>query len=224
MNISVIIVAGGAGKRMGADVPKQFLIVAGRPVLMHTIDTFHSFCSNIQIIVVLPKEHHNFWRKLCDEYAFSTPHEVVAGGTERFYSVKNGLNLVCNDADIVAVHDGVRPLVSHDTIERVINEALNTGAAAPVMPLVESIRKIDAGKSYAVNRAEYRSVQTPQSFSAELLRAAYELPFSSHFTDDASVVEEYNPQLNIKLVDGNVENIKITTPADMILAEYYLSK
>ncbi len=215
----VIIVAGGSGKRMGAVVPKQFLLLKSKPVLMHTISCFYNYDNEMEIIVVLPKEHINIWNQLCVDYNFTIKHQITEGGSERFYSVKNGLEKI-NYNGIVAIHDGVRPLVSNETIKRCFKKAFETGAAIPVIPIVESLRIVDGDTSKSVNRSEYVSVQTPQCFNIELIKSAYQQDFSNTFTDDASVVEKFGHQ--VSLVNGNIENIKITSPQDLILAEYLL--
>jgi 2-C-methyl-D-erythritol 4-phosphate cytidylyltransferase len=221
MQKSVIIVAGGSGKRMGTDVPKQFLLLKSKPVLMYTISCFYDYDNEMEIIVVLPKEHISVWQQLCVEHNFNIKHQIAEGGSERFYSVKNGLEKIIHKG-IVAIHDGVRPLVSNETIARSFNKAAETGAAIPVMPVIESLRKIEGENSIAVNRSEFVSVQTPQSFNIDLLKKSYQQEFLSSFTDDASVVEKFGHQ--VSLVEGNIENIKITTPQDLALAEYLLSQ
>lgn len=218
---TVIIVAGGKGERMHMDVPKQFLELHGKPVLMHTIERFFSYDAGIKIVLVLPAAQIDFWHSLCEKHQFSLKHTIECGGATRFHSVKNGLNTVSLPA-LVAVHDGVRPLVDIETIERCFNQAHETGAAIPVTDLVDSIRKIDEHNSVAVNRADYKLVQTPQVFDGDLLLRAYEQDFSAEFTDDASVVEKLGHK--ISLVAGNRENIKITTSMDLVLAEYFLGK
>lgn len=219
MQKSVIIVAGGSGKRMGSEIPKQFLLLKSKPILMYTVERFYSYDTTIEIILVLPKEQISVWQQLCVEYKFSIQHQIAEGGTERFYSVKNGLEKLQHNG-IVAIHDGVRPFASVDTIDRCFIKAKEAGAAIPVMPVVESLRKLKGENSYAVNRSEFVSVQTPQCFNIDLLKKAYEQNFSSEFTDDASVVEKAG--VKVALVYGNVENIKITTPQDLVLAEYLI--
>lgn len=221
MQKSVIIVAGGSGKRMGTNVPKQFLLLKSKPVLMHTISCFYCYNNEIDIVVVLPKEHISVWQQLCVEHNFNIKHQIAEGGTERFYSVKNGLEKITHKG-VVAIHDGVRPLVSKETIARSFNKASETGAAIPVMPVIETLRKIEGEKSIAVNRSEFVSVQTPQCFNIDLLKKAYQQEFTPLFTDDASVVEKFGHE--VSLVEGNIENIKITTPQDLALAEYLLSQ
>ena len=212
----VIIVAGGSGKRMGGEVPKQFLLVAGKPILMHTVEAFTRTSSDFKFILVLPEEHFSTWNSLCEQYNFSVPMQMVAGGAERFFSVKNALEHVPNGA-LVAVHDGVRPFVSKDTINEAFEVAEKNGSAVPVIDEVDSLRRVSNGTSQAVNRAEYKRVQTPQVFQSTILKKAYNQEFSSFFTDDASVVESISEK--ITLTSGNVENIKLTTPHELLLAE-----
>ena len=229
----IIIVAGGKGLRMGGDVPKQFLPIGGRPVLMHTLQRFRDYSEELQIILVLPREQQEYWKELCREYGFTVEHRVADGGATRFHSVQNGLALIPNDAQgVVGVHDGVRPFVSLDVIARCYDTARQTGTAIPVVPVVETLRHIDDEEqaSRTVSRADYRLVQTPQAFDIQLLKAANSHALSvcgdsvaaiaSRFTDDASVVEAYGRP--VSLVDGNRENIKITTPFDLKVAEALL--
>jgi 2-C-methyl-D-erythritol 4-phosphate cytidylyltransferase len=218
MNSYALIVAGGSGSRMAADVPKQFLLLAGKPILMRTIEVFHQFNSNIKIILVLPKPHQEYWAKLCIEHSFDIKHSIVGGGETRFQSVLNGLNTI-NDIShcIVAIHDGVRPLVSKQTLENCFNAAIATGNAVPYVELIDSIREVENNKSKHVNRENYKAIQTPQVFNFGLLRRAYTMRYNPSFTDDASVLEAAG--LLINLVEGNRENIKITTPTDLIIAE-----
>lgn len=214
MRNAVIIVAGGKGLRMGGDIPKQFLVVDGMPILMHTISRFAEWDGTMEIVVVLPESQQQYWRELCQEYGFDIRHTIATGGKERFHSVKNGLAVVPAECGLVAVHDGVRPYVSHETIARCFDAAGRYGAAVPVTPVVETIRHIEPdGRSITVPRADYRLVQTPQVFRTDLLRRAYEQEFTTTFTDDASVVEAMG--IEVTLVEGNRENIKITTPADL---------
>jgi len=219
MNKIAIIVAGGKGERMNADVPKQFLEIQGKPILMHTLEAFINFDASLQLILVLPAAQVDFWQTLCEAHDFNIPHQIVAGGQTRFQSVKNGLDAVKVPA-IVAIHDGVRPLVSKETIARCFDTAAKFGAAIPTMDSIESIRFVDANGSKSVDRTAYKMVQTPQVFDAELLKKAYEQEFSVLFTDDASVVEAMGA--TVHLVDGNRENIKITTEFDLIVAERLL--
>lgn len=221
MQKSVIIVAAGRGKRMGTETPKQFLLLKSKPILMHTITCFYKYDPSIEIVVVLSEEHISKWQQLCIHYNFNIKHTIVEGGEERFNSVKNGLEVI-NHNGIVAIHDGVRPLVSNETIIRCFNKALETDAAIPVMPVVESLRRLEGEKSFSVNRTEYVTVQTPQCFNIDLIKKAYQQKFSNTFTDDASVLEKLGH--SISLVEGNIENIKITSPLDLILAEKLLEQ
>ena len=219
MNKTAIIVAGGKGERMNADIPKQFLEIKGKPILIHTLEAFMNFDASLQLILVLPAAQFEFWKTLCKKHALNIPHQIVAGGQTRFQSVKNGLDAVKVPA-IVAIHDGVRPLVSKETISRCFDAAAKFGAAIPTMDSIESIRFVDVNGSKSVDRNAYKMVQTPQVFDAELLKKAYEQEFSVLFTDDASVVEAMG--ITVQLVDGNRENIKITTEFDLIVAERLL--
>jgi len=216
-----IIVAGGKGERMKSDIPKQFLELQGKPVLMHTLDIFYRFDNSIQLILVLPETQIEFWKKLCIQHNFRLTHQIVSGGKTRFHSVKNGLEAV-KSPTLVAVHDGVRPLVSLETISRCFDAAEKFKAVVPVFDLVESIRQITETGSQSVDRNAYKLVQTPQVFDAELLKKAYEQEFSTLFTDDASVVEAAGTKVH--LVEGNRENIKITTEFDLKMAELLVNR
>ena len=219
MDRYAILVAGGKGLRMGSDIPKQFLPLRGRPVLMHTIDVFRRTYPDIHIILVLPREQQDYWRQLCGQHDYDVELCVADGGETRFHSVRNGLSLIPDDAmGVVGVHDGVRPFVSPETIRRCFEAAEECGAVVPVVPVVETVRQVLAdGSSMTVDRNAYRLVQTPQTFDIQLLKKAYGQPFDPFFTDDASVVEAMGHP--IKLVEGNNENIKLTNPADLKLAE-----
>ena len=199
-------------------VPKQFMVIAGLPVLMHTIKKFWFYENSIRIIVILPEEHIRYWKKLCKEYRFNIQHEIRKGGETRFHSVKNGLRGF-KPGFLVAIHDGVRPLVSFNTIRRCFTKAEKTGAAIPVMNICESVRYLEGQNNQTVDRTKYRTVQTPQVFKSELLIKAFKKPYNELFTDDAVVVENIGQE--ISLVDGNPENIKITTRLDLIVAEAY---
>lgn len=222
MNKYVIIVAGGKGLRMGGELPKQFIPVEGRPVLMHTLDAFHTCDSSIEIILVLPHDHQPYWQELCREYQFAVPHRIADGGATRFHSVQNGLALVDAPEALVAVHDGVRPFVAHEVINRCYQDAEQYGAVVPVIPVVETVRHLLPEGSKTVSRDDYRLVQTPQTFRASLLRRAYEQPYREAFTDDASVVEALDNVVH--LVEGNRENIKLTTPFDLVVARALLTE
>lgn len=220
----VILVAGGKGLRMGGDVPKQFLPIGGRPVLMRTIDAFRRALPAVEVILVLPRAQQDYWRELCLEYAFDAPHLVADGGETRFHSVLHGLSLIPEGADgVVGVHDGVRPFVSDEVIRRAYSEAERYDTAVPVIKIVETVRRLHAdGTSTTVPRDAYRLVQTPQVFRLALLREAYRQPYTPAFTDDASVVEALGH--SVHLTEGNRENIKLTTPDDVALAEYIIEK
>ncbi len=232
-----IIVAGGSGKRMMSAIPKQFLLLDGKPLLMHTIERFHSFDPLLDIIVVLPPEHHSLWSSLVEEYSFGISHRVAAGGEERFHSVRAGLALVKGDSPVagpggtveweaspgrvkdeslVAVHDGVRPLVSHDTIWRCYADAGEFGTAVPFVEPADSVRVLHGDDSRPLPRNAVRLIQTPQVFRASIIISAYERDFDPSFTDDATVAEAAG--IKIHLTHGNRENIKITTPEDLAVA------
>lgn len=217
----VIIVAGGKGLRMGGDIPKQFLPIGGRPVLMRTLERFRAYSADLQIILVLPEAQQAYWQGLCQEYHFDVEYQLANGGPTRFHSVQSGLALVPDDAEgIVGVHDGVRPFPSIEVIRNCYETAREKKAVIPVIPVVETVRHLEAGSSVTVPRDEYRLVQTPQTFDIQLLKAANHQPYNDGFTDDASVVESYGHA--IALVEGNRENIKITTPYDLKKAEVLL--
>ena len=247
---AAIIVAGGKGLRMGTDLPKQFLPIGGRPVLMHTLEAFVRAIPDIRLILVLPRDQQDFWRDLCRQHAFALPHTIVDGGETRFHSVKNGLESllrsVPSDASLlkplnpsnpspstplshgrgvggeafVGVHDGVRPFVSIDVIRSCYKAAHEHAAVVPVVPVVETVRQLTSplmdGGSITIDRSRLRLVQTPQVFALDLLLRAYEQPYCDAFTDDASVVEALGH--SITLIEGNRENIKITTPFDLTIA------
>lgn len=217
----VIIVAGGKGLRMGAEIPKQFIPVGGKPVLMHTIGRFRSYSESLGVILVLPKAQQEYWRELCDQYHFVSPVMLADGGETRFHSVKNGLSLIPDGSSgVVGVHDGVRPFPDTEVIARCYATARCQGAAIPVVPVIETLRRIPSGQqssSVTVSRDDYRLVQTPQAFDISLLKEAYRQPYTPMFTDDASVVEHLGHP--VCLVEGNRENIKITTPYDLKVAE-----
>ncbi len=215
----LIIVAGGKGKRMNSEVPKQFHVVSGKPLLMHTIELFFNYRDEIRIMVVLPKPFIDFWKSLCNRYSFTIEHEVVEGGDSRFHSVKNGLEKV-EDHSLVIVHDGVRPLPNNTTLHNVFTKAEKTGNAVPAVKVNESMRKLEGDDNKPVNRREYRLIQTPQAFHSHLIKKAYKQDHRDTFTDDATVVESLGVKIN--LVEGNYENIKITRPVDLKFAEAFL--
>lgn len=214
-----LIVAGGSGTRMGYDIPKQFIALHGEPILMHTLRLFDRVPSKPKIILVLPESQIDVWKDLCKQHSFSINHEIVKGGETRFQSVKNGLASIQNEG-LVAIHDGVRPLVSIDVIENCYTAAQQFGSAIPVIKPVESVRMSDKTGSYPVNREDVFLVQTPQVFKTSIIQRCYNTPWQPSFTDDASVVEFSGEK--VYLVDGNRENIKITTPLDLTIAEALL--
>jgi 2-C-methyl-D-erythritol 4-phosphate cytidylyltransferase len=220
MQLYVVIVAGGTGKRMGAEVPKQFLELAGRPVLMHTIERFKSFSEAIEIITVLPENQLRHWLDLQKKYSFTVPQTIVKGGTTRFHSVRNGLKFV-NIPGLVAIHDGVRPFVSLDTIRRCFAVAEKLGNAVPAISPVESLRMVTETGNSPVNRLHIKQIQTPQVFSAELIKKAYLQEYRPEFSDDATVLEDSGEKIN--LIEGNRENIKITNPEDLLISSALLS-
>ena len=217
-----VIVAGGSGSRMNSTIPKQFLTIHGKPVIMHTIDAFVNADSTINIILVLPSDAISTWNNLTRQYNSSVNVQTVVGGISRFHSVKNGINSIEVEEGLVAIHDGVRPLVSGEIINKSFKDAEEFGSAIVCTKLKESIRQIEEGTSRNIDRSTLRSIQTPQTFQLQLIRIAYNT-FEDHtlFTDDASVLERYGREVH--LIEGNYENIKITTPEDLILAEAILS-
>ena len=214
--VGVIIVAGGSGKRMGGALPKQFALVGGEPILARTINAFHKALPTSRSVVVLPAEHIAFWKNFSARFNVAK-HSVVEGGKERFHSVRNGIESLSDAVDLIAVQDGVRPFATKEMILRIVECAAQNGAAIPVVNAVDSYRVVEGEKSRIIDRTPLRIVQTPQIFAAPILRAAYDTPFRSEFTDDASVVE-YSGE-KISLCEGEYFNIKITSPSDMILAE-----
>ena len=224
----VIIVAGGKGLRMGSDIPKQFLPIGGRPVLMRTLERFRAYSASLKIILVLPEAQQDYWQQLCEEYHFDVAYFLANGGETRFHSVQHGLALIPDDAEgVVGVHDGVRPFPCIEVIRNCFETAREKKAVIPVIPIVETVRKLHTGSgtmcnSVTVPRDDYRLVQTPQTFDIQLLKAANRQPYNNGFTDDASVVESYGHA--ITLVEGNRENIKITTPYDIVVAEAIIQR
>lgn len=239
-----IIVAGGSGTRMQTDIPKQFLLLAKKPILMHTLQQFERYSTEninikgnnaaekLEIIVVLPQKQISFWEELCKKHQFNTPHTIIAGGKSRYQSVKNGLNSIkiernFNDAEdntnaVVAIHDGVRPLVSVSVIAQSFEMAQSKGNAVVCVPLKDSIRQVNSvnNTSQAMNRADFRLIQTPQTFQLNQIKKAYLLPETPDLTDDSSIAEKAG--FEIHLLEGNYQNIKITTPEDLIFAETLL--
>jgi len=219
MELYVVIVAGGSGKRMGVEIPKQFLELAGRPVLMHTIERFKAFNDSIEIITVLPENQLRHWIDLQKKYSFTVPQTIVKGGSTRFFSVKTGLKFV-NIPGLVAIHDGVRPFVSLDTIKRCFETAERLGNAVPSISPTESLRIITDTGSRPVNRLMVKQIQTPQVFSAELIKKAYLQAYKPEYSDDATVLEDTGEEIN--LIEGNRENIKITNPEDLLISNALL--
>jgi 2-C-methyl-D-erythritol 4-phosphate cytidylyltransferase len=215
-----VIVAAGSGKRMGAPLPKQFLSVAGRPLLMHTLERLHSFDSGLILLLVLHPDYRMYWSECVVKHDFAVPHTIVAGGEERFHSVKSALDTIHEMHAIVGIHDGVRPFVSNETLQRCYEVAEARGSAVPVIAINDSLRELHGEGSRAVDRSQFRIVQTPQCFRMEMLRQSFQQPYSFAFTDDASVVEAAG--FAIDLVEGNRDNIKITTPEDLQRAEWLL--
>ncbi len=216
MKYYAIIVGGGSGKRMQNSIPKQFLLLKNKPILMHTISVFATSIFQPEIIIVLHSDLHQYWKDLCIKYNFNIPHVLINGGEQRFHSVRNGLISIKEDG-IVAIHDAVRPLVSTKLISRLFEEAANNGNAIAAIKPSDSIRQvISENESKIVNREELVLIQTPQTFKIEQLRLSYQQPYQIKFTDDASVVEEGGFKIN--LIEGERNNIKITYPEDLELA------
>jgi 2-C-methyl-D-erythritol 4-phosphate cytidylyltransferase len=215
-----IIVAGGSGTRMGSEIPKQFLDLKGKPVLMHSMNRFIDYDAAINLIIALPARQIEFWNSLCLEHQYEVPHQIVEGGSERFYSVKNALALVEENA-LVGIHDAVRPLVSIQTINLAFQSAMQFGSGIPSVSLSDSIRLIDGNYSKAVNRSDYQIIQTPQCFASSNLLLAFKQAYKREFTDDATVLESFG--IAVHLTQGNTENIKLTTPADLKIAEVLIN-
>ena len=216
MKFFAIIVAGGSGQRMGASVPKQFLSMNDEIILMKSISAFYKYDSSLQIVVALPESQFSYWESLCKKHNFDIDHSLVNGGETRFHSVKNAIKLIEGNG-VVAVHDGVRPLVSQNTIKQVFEMASINGNAIPYIDVVDSIRLVELGGNLPLDRNNYKLIQTPQAFECSLFKKAYEQEWDDSFTDDASVVEKLGIKIN--LVPGNLENIKITTQIDLSIAE-----
>ena len=214
-----IIVAGGNGSRMGSSMPKQFLEINNKPILLHTIQKMHQSLDDSEIILVLPKAEFKNWKNICQKHQFNTSHKLVEGGNTRFESVKNGLKKI-KESSVIAIHDGVRPLVNENLVKQCMLIAKDKGSAVPVIKVDDSLRKKTPNGSISVNRNEFLIVQTPQCFKSEIILKAYQQDFNIKFTDDASVVEDLG--LEIQLIQGNKENIKITTPEDLKKAKFYI--
>ena len=229
-----LIVAGGKGLRMGGEVPKQFICLEGKPILMWTLEAFHRYDHDLQLIVVLPHDQRSYWEALCREHHFTLPHRIADGGDTRFHSVSNGLALTLEpsapmnqpspmeaEESLIAVHDGVRPFVSQEVLDRCFRAAEEHEAVIPVIPVIDTLRHItQQEESVTVSRSEYRLVQTPQVFQGRLLHRAYSQPYREEFTDDDSVVESLG--VPVTLVEGNRENIKLTTPFDLTIGSALL--
>ncbi|WP_131537803.1 2-C-methyl-D-erythritol 4-phosphate cytidylyltransferase [Pedobacter nototheniae] len=216
-----VIVAGGSGNRMQTEIPKQFLLLQNLPVLMHTITAFSQSDYTPEILVVLNKSQHNYWAQLCKDFNFTIKHQVIAGGNERFHSVKNALDSITENG-FVAIHDAVRPLSTKQLIDRCFEKAAETGNIVAAVSSSDSVRILKDGKTTALSRNEIYLVQTPQTFSLTILKEAYQQDFNFNFTDDASVVEAAGYSINI--AEGERNNIKITYPADLDFAEMILQK
>ena len=217
MKKTALIVAGGNGSRMESDLPKQFILLAGKPILMHTIEAFDQ-CNVSDIIVVLPLNQIDFWKELCTQFSFNLAHEIIAGGASRFESVQNGL-VRCNEEDLVAIHDGVRPFITAEIINNSFDTAAQKGNAVAAVRLKDSIRKVDLLGNKNVNRDAYFLIQTPQTFKCNIIKEAYQAQDHINFTDDASVLEASGHAIN--LIPGDYKNIKITTPEDLLVAEAF---
>ncbi|QJD94463.1 2-C-methyl-D-erythritol 4-phosphate cytidylyltransferase [Mucilaginibacter robiniae] len=216
-----IIVAGGSGTRMQSAVPKQFLLLNGKPVLMHTLHAFSQSTYKPELIVVLPETYHSYWRELCNEHHFTITHQVVSGGATRFHSVKNGLDEVDTNS-LVAIHDAVRPLISTTIIDDAYEQAMVKGSAIVCVQSRDSVRQVKENKSESLLRDEIYLVQTPQTFQAQILKQAYSYSYQESFTDDASVVEKAGHAIHI--IPGSYNNFKITFPDDIAIAEFLLCK
>ena len=214
--IGIIIVAGGSGRRMGGALPKQFMMLGNEPILARSINRIHEALPAAEIVVVLPEDSVELWKNIAARFDVAR-HKIAIGGKERFHSVKNGLAALGEGVQIVGIHDAVRPLVSKKLIIKLILEAEKHKAVIPAIAPIDSYRVVDGDSSRIIDRSALRMVQTPQVFNAEKLRKAYEQPFSTTFTDDASVMEAAG--YSVTLVEGERENIKITTPSDMLIAE-----
>jgi len=223
MKKAAIIVAGGKGTRMGTPIPKQYLEIGGKPVLMHTIEVFYRFDPDMKLVLVIPEVDFDLWDELCKKFDFNVPHQVVKGGKSRFQSVKNGLDSIDWEEGLVAIHDGVRPFVKEEVIRSSFEEAAKYGSGIAVIPLKDSIRKLtDGNQSFYQERQYFRLVQTPQTFDLKRIKKAFDVTELHHFTDDATVYEHQGWQ--VSLVAGNLENIKITTLEDMDYAQFLIQK
>jgi 2-C-methyl-D-erythritol 4-phosphate cytidylyltransferase len=218
MKYYAIIVGGGSGSRMKSPIPKQFLLLNGKPVIMHTIEAFYHSDLRPELILALNIDYYSYWEQLCREHNFVIPHTLVKGGNQRFDSVKNGLKAVKGNA-VIAIHDAVRPIVSNHLITASFKHAELHGNAVAAVNATDSIRKLNGKTSVALNREEIYLIQTPQTFRSDVLKKAYKQPYRIEFTDDASVVEKSGT--SIELIAGDPQNIKITYQKDILLAEFY---
>lgn len=214
-----IIVAAGSGSRFGAALPKQYCLMNGRPVLMHTIENMRVALPDSQIVLVLNKDFVDYWAELCEQYSFVSPR-VVVGGDSRWQSVKNAVDTIPREAEVITVHDGARPIVDRMMVERLIAALDDAPGAIPVVSVTDSLRRVNEQGSAPVDRSQYKAVQTPQAFHADKLVEAYSLPFNPTFTDDASVMAALGN--DVALVEGDTYNIKITNPLDIEIAQLYL--
>ena len=205
---------------MGAELPKQFIELDGKPILMHTLEAMHHFDAEMQLILVLPENQMDFWENLCGKHNWAVPHLLANGGATRFLSVKSGLEHATGE--LVGVHDGVRPFVAAEMMVRCFAEAERSKAAVPVVPIVQSLRIVHDGGNEAVNRDHYRAVQTPQCFKTAVLREAFDNAKRTDYSDDATVVEAND--VAISLVEGDQENIKVTTPFDLQLGQLIIAR
>lgn len=222
MKFVAVIVAGGSGTRMNTEIPKQFLLLGGKPVIMHTIEAFSASPQKPEILVVLNKQHFDLWADLCQKHEFNIAHQLVTGGSTRFYSVKEALDLIKDDS-VIAIHDAVRPLISIQIIADAYELALEKGNAIVAVPSKDSVRLQNPdGSSKSLNRSEVFLVQTPQTFQSAILKKAYEQDYSEEFTDDASVAERAGVKIN--LLPGDQGNFKITFPMDLRIAELLLKE
>ena len=217
---SIIITAGGIGKRMGSEIPKQFIEICGKPILLHTLELFYYFDSSMELFITLPEDWKSYWNEIFEKNNCTIPHQIISGGEERYHSIQNALQF-CS-GKYISVHDGVRPLVSASTLKKCFEALENHGAVVPVLNVKESIRKIENGSSHAVNRNEFKLIHTPQCFHASVLKDAYLQTFHEGITDDASLVEANG--VLVHLVESNEENIKITTPNDLKIAELFIQE
>jgi 2-C-methyl-D-erythritol 4-phosphate cytidylyltransferase len=214
-------VGAGSGSRMQSDIPKQFMLLNGKPILMHTIEAFYNSDFKPEVILVLNVDFHTYWEQLCEKYHFSIPHTLIKGGLQRFHSVKNAIKAI-KGKSVIAIHDAVRPLASNELICRSFREAEKIGNAVVAIKSKDSVRQQKGNSSLSLNRDEIYLVQTPQTFQFELLNKAYKQEYRNEFTDDASVVERIGVTIN--LIEGESKNLKITFPEDLVLAEFYLSQ